>query len=158
MPDTRMQPLQLSLATQLSYAVHLLFAGLWVGAALFVTWAVVPLAGASDIGVESARSIADKFAWIARAGAVVTLVTGGHMAATVYGSAGLLNTTNGHLVLSMVALWVVLIAVSEVAVSRFTGALDDRKVRTAAADSRAFFRVASVAGVGLLLLGGYLSV
>jgi hypothetical protein len=68
------------------------------------------------------------------------------------------NTTNGYLVISMVVLWVVLIALSEVAVSRFTNALDQRKVRTAAADSKLFFRLASVAGGGLLLLGGYLSV
>lgn len=153
-----MLPLQAAVGTgtQVSYAIHLLFAGLWAGGAAFMAWGVVPLAGDSEIGVDPAGSLAGTFVAVSRLSALVMLATGAHMAATVYGVAGLTAGPRGYLVIAMVVLWLVLAALSEVGVSRFRGELDRRRVRTAAAHARPFFLGAAVVGVVLLLLGGYL--
>jgi hypothetical protein len=143
-------------ATQVSYAVHLLFAGLWAGGAAFVAAGLVPLAASSTVGVDAADSLAGTYVLLARASALITLLTGAQMALSVYGADGLF-VGRGHLVVAMVALWVVLAALSEVGVARFRAALAERKVRTAAADARPFLRGAAVAGAALLLLGGYLA-
>jgi hypothetical protein len=140
-----------------SYAIHLLFAGLWAGGAALFAWGVVPLAGDSTIGVEPAESLAGTFVTVSRVSALATLLTGWHMAATVYGVDGLTAGTRGYLVIAMVVLWLALAALSEVGVSRFRDALDRRKVRTAAADARPFLLGASLTGIALLIVGGYLA-
>jgi hypothetical protein len=152
-------PLQapVSVGTQVSYAVHLLFAGLWAGATLFMAWGVVPLASASDVGVDAASSLAGKYVRLSRASAVLLAATGAHMALVGYGVSGLLGGLRGHLVLAMVALWLVLAALAEVGTSRFRDALDRRKVRTAGRNARPFYALASVAAAALLVLGGYLA-
>jgi hypothetical protein len=157
--DSLAAPLQstASVGTQASYAVHLLFAGLWAGATLFMAWGVVPLASASDVGVAAADSLAAKYVRLSRASAVLLAATGAHMALVGYGVSGLLGGLRGHLVLAMVALWLVLAALAEVGTSRFRDALDRRKVRTAGRDAATFYRLASLAAVVLLVLGGYLA-
>jgi putative copper export protein len=138
-------------------ALHLLFAGLWAGALLFVSAAVVPLAQRSDAGVLALDVMAKRYALLARASTVVIFVTGVHMAATGYTVDSLLAGGRGHLVLTMLGLWVVLMALSEVATARFRRALDQQKIRTAGRESRLLFAAGSVVAVVLLLLGGVLA-
>jgi hypothetical protein len=145
-----------SVGTQVSSAVHLLLAGLWAGATLFMAWGVVPLASASDVGVDAADSLAAKYVLLSRASALLLAATGAHLALVDYGVSGLLGGLRGSLVLLMVVLWFVLAALAEVGTSRFRDALDCRKVRTAGRSAAAFYRLAAVVAAVLLVLGGYL--
>ncbi|WP_284013649.1 CopD family protein [Halobaculum litoreum] len=106
---------------------------------------------------EVLGSITAGVSWITRIGALVFLATGGHMAATVYGAEGLFAPPRGHVVLTMLGLWVVMTGLVEVGGSRIRSALDEGKVRTAARDGGTFLRAAAGVGLLLLVLGGYLS-
>ena len=145
------------LALTAAYILHTLFAGAWVGAVLLATWKVVPLAKGGDLGPDALRSIESGLTTLTRLAAVVFVATGGHMAATVYGSEGLFGTGRGHLVLTMLTLWFVMTVLVEVGGRRMRSALDVGKVRTAARDADAFLKAASLAGLVLLVIGGYLA-
>jgi hypothetical protein len=57
----------------------------------------------------------------------------------------------------MVVLWLVVTGLTEVGAARIHDAVDQGKVRTAGRDADRFLKAASVVGVLLLALGGYLS-
>lgn len=146
----------MSTALTAAYVLHTLFAGAWVGAVLLATWKVLPLAGEGDLGADALASVTSGLTTLTRLGALVFVGTGGHMAATVYEFEGLFGTGHGHLVLAMLTLWLVMTALVEVGASRVRSALGVGKVRTAARDADAFFKAASVVGLVLLTIGGYL--
>ncbi len=156
-PAMQVAPLQLDPVLTGAYVFHTLFAGLWVGAVVLTAWKVVPLARDGDMNPEVLGGITSGVSWITRIGALVFLVTGGHMAATVYGSEGLFMPPRGHVVLTMLGLWVVMTGLVEVGGSKIRSALDEGKVRTAARDGGTFLRAAAVVGLVLLVLGGYLA-
>jgi putative copper export protein len=141
---------------QLFNSIHLLVAGLWAGAVLYATVGLLPLARAGEINAGPAATLLDRLTWLSRGSSVVLLLTGGHLAATRYPGDALLSTGNGHLVVTMVALWLGLTGLVEVGAGRFGDALERQKVRTAGDDARPFFRLASVLAVVLLLIGGWL--
>lgn len=141
---------------QLLNSIHLAAAGLWAGAVLYATVGLLPLARAGDIDAGPAKTLLDRLAWLSRGSSLVLLLTGAHLAATRYPGDALLGTARGHLVVTMVLLWIALSGLVEVGTSRFGDALDRQKVRTGADDTRRFFRLASVVAVALLLLGGWL--
>lgn len=135
---------------------HLLFAAVWSGSVVFMTVAVLPAAREGLLDSEPLAELTKQFKRIARAGALVTVLTGGHQAANGYIDT-LLSSTRGHLVLGMVALWLALAALSEIGAGRLTDGTDERKVRTPAADARPFFLAASVVAVALFLDAGALA-
>ncbi len=139
------------------YAVHLLFAGLWAGSVLFMAYAVLPTAQAGDIRAKPLAAITSKLTMLSRASVIVMLISGGYIAGQVYGG-GMMQTTNGTLVISMVILWLVLSALVEVGASRLRDGLEEQRVRAPASNSAVFYQVAAVVGVVLLLIGGVLSV
>jgi putative copper export protein len=98
----------MSTATTVSQMLHLIFAALWTGSVLFVVGGVLPVAR-SDAG----RRVVERLAWLSRASAAVLLLTGGHLAGTLYTGETLTGTGRGHLVLGMTALWLVLIGLVE---------------------------------------------
>ncbi|WP_435125247.1 CopD family protein [Halobaculum sp. D14] len=147
----------MSVALTAAYVLHTLFAGLWVGGVVLATWKLLPLAKAGDIAPETFSAVTDGLSTLTRVGAVVFVATGGHMAAEVYGSEGLFTPPDGHVVLSMLALWLVMAGLVEVGASKARSALDEDKVRTGARDADAFLKAASAVGVVLLVLGGYLA-
>ncbi|MFC6725187.1 CopD family protein, partial [Halobium palmae] len=130
------------LVDALAATVHLLFAGLWTGSVLFVTYAVLPTAVAGDIDVDPLRTIVTRLSTVSKASSLALLLSGGYMATTRYGVDSLLGSGRGHLVLAMVALWFVLSGLVETATSRMRDGLDERKVRTPARDTRRLFRAA----------------
>lgn len=148
-------PLQVGLAV--AYVFHTLFAGVWVGAVVLVAWKVIPLAADGGTTPELLGGVAAGLSTITRVGALVFLATGGHMAATVYGAEGLFAPPRGHVVLTMLTLWVVMTGLVEVGASRIRSAVDEGKVRGAARDSNTFINAAAVVGLVLLVLGGYLA-
>ncbi|WEL16869.1 putative membrane protein [Halorhabdus sp. SVX81] len=136
-------------------SVHLLFAAVWTGSVVFMTIAVLPAAREGALDSEPLSRFTTQFKRIARASAVVTLLTGGHQAANGYMDS-LFSTTRGHLVVGMVVLWLTLAALSEIGAARLADGTDERKVRTPAADARPFFLAASVVAVALFVDAGAL--
>lgn len=147
----------MGVVTTLAYAVHGIAAGVWVGAMVLIAWRVVPLAAAGDLEPGTLESIADGLSWITRTNALLMPATGLWMAWTVYDQLnGLLVPPRGHTVLLMTVLWLVMTGLAEVGAARIRGPASDGKVRTAGRESRRVLRAASLVGVLLLGLGGYL--
>jgi uncharacterized membrane protein len=139
-----------------SYVVHTGFAALWAGSVLFVTAAVLPLAMDGDIAPEAFGRVVARLQWVTRISALVLFVTGGHLAGTLYTAESLTGSGRGHLVLTMLALWLGLAAVVEIGSSKVRSGVDDRKVRQPARDARPFYLLGSVLAVGLLVVAGLL--
>ena len=135
--------------------LHTLFAGLWAGAAVFVAALVVPAARDGRLGAEALDWLTQQYTRFSSLAALVLLATGGHLAGTRYTSSSLFETSRGHLVLTMVALWFLLIGLSHAGRSRLSDGLS-RSARDAADDAAMFFYAAGAVAVGLLLVAGRL--
>jgi predicted tellurium resistance membrane protein TerC len=136
---------------------HLVFAALWVGSVLFMTLAVLPAARDGHFNSNPLERLVDRLTTISRVSAVFLFVTGGHMAAQGYTGESLLGTTNGLLVLAMLALWLALAGLVEVGSSKLTDDLQMKKVRAPAREYLGFFRAAAVVGVLLLVDAGLIT-
>ncbi|MFB6193441.1 MAG: CopD family protein [Halobaculum sp.] len=147
----------MGILTTAAYAIHGIAAGIWIGAVVLVSWRVVPLATDGALEPATLESVADGLSWITRTNALLMPATGLWMAWTVYDQfAGLLVPPRGHTVLLMVVLWLVMTGLAEIGAARIREAAADGKVRTAGRESRRALQAASVVGVVLLGLGGYL--
>ncbi len=137
------------------WSLHTAFAGAWTGSVLFFFAAVLPAASRGSIDGPTLSAIATKLRWLTRAGVVVFVATGGHMAGTRYTFDSLLGTGRGHLVLTMLVLWFVLTALVEIGGSRIESA--DSNGQDAAAAGRPIFLVAGIVALGLLIDAGLLA-
>jgi len=101
----------------LSYVVHVLSALFWVGAVLYVAYALVPAAGDA---VESAwlGPALDKLLRVTRWTGLALPVTGLYQVWVLYPVDRLLGTTRGHFVLGMFLLWGAMNGVVELGVYR----------------------------------------
>lgn len=147
----------MGLVTAAVTSTHLLFAAVWVGAVLFVTFGVLPLARDGTINAEPLDRLGGRLTTVSRLSALALLLTGGHMAASTYPDSALLETTNGNLVLVMVALWLVLAGLVEVGTSRLRAGASQKKVRTPASDATPFYYAASVVGLLLVVDAGLIT-
>lgn len=138
------------------YTVHAAFAALWSGSVLFVVVAVLPLAMDADVSPAAFGSVVSKLQWVTRVSALLMLLTGGHLAVTVYGLEELTGTTSGYLVLTMVALWLGLAATVEIGSARAQRGVDEKKIREPARNARPFYLAAAVFALGLLVVSGLL--
>ncbi|WP_144900950.1 CopD family protein [Halobellus captivus] len=137
--------------------LHVLVGALWVGSVVFVAGAVLPAAVEGALDAAPLEKIADRLVYLSRGAAVVMFVTGGHLAGTRYTVETLTGSGRGHLVLAMLALWLVLTALVEIGRSRLVDGLREKRVRAPAADSTAIFRAAAVVGILLLVDAGLLA-
>lgn len=138
--------------------IHLLFAALWAGSVCFVAAVVLPLA--RDGAFNTTRPlevVSGKLTTISRVSSLVLFLSGGHLAGTGYTAESLFGSTNGRLVLVMVALWLALTALVEIGTKRFENGLTGKKIREPARDALPVFRAAAVAAIGLLVVAGLLS-
>ncbi|MCY4729139.1 transporter [Natronomonas gomsonensis] len=140
------------------YTLHTAFASLWAGSVLFVVAAVHPLAMNGDISPENFGSIVSKLQWVTRLSVLVTFLTGGHLAGTLYSVESLTGSGSGHLVLTMLALWLALAAVVEIGSARAQRGIESGKIREPARDARPFYLAAAVLAAGLLVVAGLLGV
>lgn len=138
------------------YTFHLLVAALWTGSVVFVAYAVVPLARDGDMNASPLGAISGKLTTLSRASAVLLLLTGGHMAGTAYTVESLTGSPRGHLVLTMLVLWLVLTGLVEVAGSKLTDGTARDKVREPAREATRFFQGATVVALLLLVDAGLL--
>ncbi|WP_248897981.1 transporter [Haloplanus halobius] len=137
-------------------AIHLLFAGLWAGSVIFVAFGVLPTARDGGFDAGPLTDLIGRFRLGSRIASLVLFLTGGHLAAARYTSETLVGSSRGHLVIGMVLLWLALTGLVEVGSGRLADGLNNRQVRGPARNATPFFQAASVAAIGLLVLGGIL--
>jgi hypothetical protein len=138
------------------YTVHTAFAALWAGSVLFVVAAVLPLAMNGDLSPAAFGSVVSKLQWVTRISALLSFVTGGHLAGTQYTVGTLTGTTSGYLVLAMLALWLGLAAVVEIGSAKAGRGIENDKIREPARDARPFYLLGAALAVGLLIVAGLL--
>ncbi|APX98037.1 CopD family protein [Natronorubrum daqingense] len=144
--------------TFLAQTTHLVFAAIWAGSVFYVAFVILPLArdGAFN-STKPLEVISSKLTTISRISALLLLLSGGHLAGTGYTSESLFNTTNGQLVLAMVALWAVLAALVEIGAKRLESGLNGKKLREPAGDALSIYRAAAVVAIALLVIGGMIT-
>lgn len=140
-----------------SWVTHTVFAGIWTGSVLFLTFGVLPLGRNGTLNAAPLEYVAGKIRTISRLSALLLLATGSHMAAQRYTGETLFETQAGWLVLSMVALWFLLMTTVEIGASKLTDGTERDKVREPASNARPFFLAASLCAVLLLVVAGLIS-
>ena len=146
----------MSAVNALSYAIHLLFAGLWTGSVLFVSYAVLPAATDGRLNAGPLSDVAGKLATVSRASALLLLVTGAHLGVIRYTVGSLTGSVSGYLVVAMIVLWLALAGLVEVGTSRLTDGAERNKVREPARTARPLLLGASLVSVLLLVDSGLL--
>ncbi|MFC6716440.1 copper resistance protein CopD [Natrialbaceae archaeon GCM10025810] len=135
--------------------LHLVFAAVWAGSVFYVAFVLLPLA--RDGAFNSTRPLevcSGKLTTISRTSALVLLLSGGHLAGSGYTAETLFGSTNGRLVLAMVALWFALAALVEIGAKRLESGLNGKKLREPARNALPPFRAAAVVAIALLVVGG----
>src|SRR6056297_1199838 len=135
--------------------LHTVFAGLWAGAAVFVAALVVPAARDGRLGAEALDWFTQQYTRFSSLAALVLFATGGHLAGSKYEFSYLLESSTGHLILTMVGLWFLLIGLTHAGRSKLADGLS-RSARDAADDAATFFYAAGAVAVALLLVAGQL--
>lgn len=138
-------------------AIHLVFAGVWAGSVVFVALAFLPVARNGTTNAASLATVTGRLVTLSRVSALVLLLTGGHMAGTVYTVESLTGTTRGHLVLGMVVLWFALAALVEVGGRKLDAGGETNDVRRAGEGARPYLLAAAVVALLLLIDGGLLA-
>ncbi|MFB6083032.1 MAG: transporter [Halorientalis sp.] len=146
-----------SISVTITNVIHLLFAGLWTGSVLFMTYGVLPVAGKGSIDTDPFADITSRLLTLSRASALLMFLTGGYLVSgSGYTAKSLTGTTGGYLVIVMIVLWLALAGLVEVGTSKISDGLAERKLREPANDARPFFLAASVVALGLLVIAGLL--
>jgi len=136
--------------------VHLVVAALWTGSVVFFTWTVLDAALSGTLDAEPFGAAAAKLVWLSRVSALTMLLTGGHLAGRLYTVERLTGTDPGHLVLTMVALWLLLTALVEISASRIRRGTDELNVREPARRARLPLYAATAVALALLVDAGLL--
>jgi uncharacterized membrane protein len=152
----------MSTVDSIATVVHVLFGGLWIGSVVFVALAVLPLGADANVDPEPLATVVDRLVMLSRAAALVMLASGGHVLyhVTLGGDldlGALTSSGQGHLVLTMIALWLGVIATVEIGNSKLTDGIDAGKLREPTRDALPWFRAAALFGLAVLTLGGMLS-
>lgn len=135
--------------------VHMVFAGVWTGSVVFVSFGVLPPASAGMLSADVLARIVERLRWISRVSALVLLVTGGPLTSSQYNIGALFETTRGYAVLSMILLWVVLVGLVEVGGGRLQE-LGEIPMSGVPDRTQLLFHGAAVAAIVLLVVSGYL--
>lgn len=136
--------------------VHTIFAALWTGGTLLVAGAIVPAARTELLGKKALTFIARRFSYLTVVSVLLLLFSGGHLAGTLYTAETLQSTGRGHLVLTMVGLWLVLAVVLYIGFRRLTDIPSEMSAVTAATEARPWFLGASAVSIALLVVAGLL--
>ncbi len=147
----------MALIHSVMWTIHVGFAILWTGSVLFVTAAVLPPATRGEIGAEALGAIVNRLRWITRIGAVAFVVSGGHMAGVLYDVNTLTGTGRGHLVLTMIVLWLLGTGLIEAAGGKLSRGLAAGKLREPARDAKPFLYGAAGLSVALIITAGLLA-
>lgn len=146
----------MSIATTASLAVHLVTGAVWVGAIVFAAAGVLPEAKQGNLNAAPLGALASTLRTYSRVAAVLLLATGGHLAVAKYSVASLTGSGRGHLVLTMVALWLAATGLVEVGAGKLVDGADDRKVREPAREASRLLWIAAALGALVLVDGALL--
>ncbi|WP_338729552.1 hypothetical protein [Haladaptatus sp. DJG-WS-42] len=135
---------------------HMLFAGIWVGGTLFFVGIILPAARAGQMSTDGLQWIAGRFTTVTTASILFLLITGGHLAGNFYTFGSLASTGRGHLVLSMVVLWVILSGLLQVGLRRLRRELGSRTAKVAVEQNLPLFFTAGAVALALLVVAGLL--
>ncbi|MFB6179332.1 MAG: transporter [Halorientalis sp.] len=144
----------MAIAVTIGYVLHMLFAGIWTGGVIFMTYGVIPVGRAGNIDTDPFADITSRLLILSRTCALFLLLTGGYLASTM--SDSLMGTTKGYLVIAMIVLWLAMAGLVEVGTKKISAGLRERKVRTPAEKGRPFFLGASIVALLLLVVAGAL--
>ncbi|SNR25649.1 transporter [Halorubrum vacuolatum] len=147
----------MALIHSVMWTIHVGFAILWTGSVLFVAVAVIPPATRGDIGTDALGSLIDRLRWITRIGAVAFVVSGGHMAGVLYDVNTLTGTGRGHLVLTMIVLWLLITGLIEAGGGKLSRGLETGKLREPAREAKPFMYAAAGLSVALIATAGLLA-
>lgn len=120
---------------------------------MYVTFAVLPTLRAGEGDTETVERLSSRFTFLSVLSVVVLFLTGGHLAGTLYTFEGLVETTRGNLVLTMLALWFVLAVVLHVGTKKLDSGVEEGRLREPASAAFPWYVVGSVLGVALLFNG-----
>lgn len=132
-------------------SLHSVTAATWAGSVIFVAFGLLPSALDGSLDAAPTNAVVTRFRWLSRGCSALLFLTGGHLAGNLYTVDSLTGSTKGHLVLTMLALWLVLTGLVEVAGGRLERGLDERKVRSPAAAAKPVLYAASVVAAALLV-------
>jgi uncharacterized membrane protein len=132
---------------------HQLFAAIWVGATVYVTFAVLPTLRDGEGDTATVERLSSRFTALSVVSVIVLFLTGGHLAGTLYTFEGLLETTRGNLVLTMLALWFLLAVVLHIGTRKLDSGVEEGRLREPASAAFPWYVVGSVLGVALLFNG-----
>lgn len=135
---------------------HVVFAGLWTGGALFMAAGVVPAARNGRIGEDAIEWIAQRFTYLTVGSVLVLFVTGGHLAGTLYTFESLAGSGRGHLVLTMIALWLVMAVLLHFGTRKLLAGARSGSLDAGVDRSLPWFRASGVGAVLLLVVAGLL--
>ena len=138
------------------YTLHTFFGALLAGSAIFVALAVFPAAQAGTIDPDALGTLLSRFVWIVRGSILITLITGGHLAGTLYTADTLTGTEAGILVLVMLGLWLGVIAVIEIGTAKAKRGIAANKRRQPIHDAKPFYYGGALFAIGLLVISGIL--
>ncbi|HKL29572.1 MAG TPA: CopD family protein [Natrialbaceae archaeon] len=147
----------MSLGTSIAIGVHLLVAAGWTGSVGFVTLAVLPLARNGGLNATPLERVIDRLRFTSRLGAVLMLLSGGYLAGEYYTVERLTETTDGHVVIGMIVLWLVLTALVEIGAGRILEDVKQKKVRAPAKEYRRWFEAATLVAALLFVDAAMLS-
>lgn len=136
--------------------VHTIFAALWTGGTLLVAGAILPAARSELLGKKALTLIARRFSYLTIASVLLLLFSGGHLAGSLYTVETLQSSGRGHLILTMVGLWLILAVVLYISFRRLTGIPSETSAATAASEARPWFLGASAVSIALLVVAGLL--
>lgn len=139
--------------------IHNLFAALWIGSVLFVTYALVPAAREGNVRTATFRGVLEKLTTVTRVSALFLVLSGIYITVDLYTVERLTETTSGYLVIAKVVLWFGLAGVVEAAVGRLRTELNEQQLENAVETVSPLFYVASglailsIVAVALLTTG-----
>lgn len=136
--------------------IHTILAALWTGGTVVIAGTVIPAARRELLQSNGLTLIARRFWYLTVGSVLLLLFSGGHLAGTLYTVETLQATGRGHLVLTMVGLWLVLALLNFFGFRRLTGASSNQSVAAAAIRARPWFLGGSVVSIALLVVAGLL--
>lgn len=147
----------MSLVVAGAYVLSVLVAGVWAGSVVFVTRAVVPLAGSGSLNAAPLERMAASLRGLSRVSAVLFAALGVGLTWQGYTLTTLTETVDGYLVVAMVPLWFALVGLVERGIGHLLAGTSRDKVRDPARRATTALRVGSLVAVLVLVDVGLLA-
>lgn len=136
--------------------VHQVIAGVWVGATVFMAVLFIPIVRNDHISADGVIWTTNWFGRFSKFAPILMVLTGLYMLSQRYATEALFASVHGVLIVTMILLWIVLSALTNVGSHRLSSRSGTGDVATAAGDVSLIFYGAGVVSLALLCIGGWL--